>query len=253
MTTVPASLTLAPPAAQPAGAVRLDRGLWQVAGAGITHPWDAAAYLVLTPEPFLVDCGGPWSASAVRRCVAGTGTDPRCIRAVLATHRHADHVGAAATWTEEGVPVLVGAGDCDAVLAGDPVATTAGPLYGAAVAPAPCAALPPGPVTAGIEAVATPGHTPGSMCFLVTVSGRRVLLAGDTLWGGFAPGSDADLDAWAASLDRILALDVDAFSFGHGVRRLVDDDVPRRLREARERFGRFLDPWHAAPNLDVRY
>lgn len=250
---VPPAPSLPPPVAVPTGPVRLDRGLWQVAGDGITHPWDAAAYLVLTPAPFLVDCGGPWSAAAVRRCVAATGTDPRSIRAVLATHRHADHVGAAATWAEDGVPVLAGAADCEAVLSGDPVATTAGPLYGVTVEPAPCAALLPGTVTPGIEAVATPGHTPGSMSFVVTVSGRRVLLAGDTLWGGFAPGSDADLDAWAASLDRLQLLGVDAFSFGHGVRRLVDDDVPGRLLEARLRFGRYLDPWHAAPNLDVRH
>lgn len=245
--------TVAPPPAQPTRAVRLDRCLWQVAGPGITHPWDAAAYLVLTPEPYLVDCGGPWSAEAVRRTVAATGTDPRAVRAVLATHRHVDHVGAAASWAAAGVPVLVGEGDCDAVLTGDPVATTAATLYGVDVPPATCQAMSIGRIVPGIDAVATPGHTAGSCSFVVTVSGRRVLLAGDTLWGGYAPGSDVDLDAWRRSLELLETLDIAAFSFGHGIRHLVDDDVPRRLLEARLRFGRYVDPWHAAPNLDVRY
>jgi glyoxylase-like metal-dependent hydrolase (beta-lactamase superfamily II) len=39
---------------------------------------------------------------------------------------------------------------------------------------------------ARLEVLHTPGHTPGSVSVVAHVGDLRVLLAGDTLWGGFS-------------------------------------------------------------------
>jgi glyoxylase-like metal-dependent hydrolase (beta-lactamase superfamily II) len=71
-------------------------------------------------------------------------------------------------------------------------------------------ALPPGRVTelAGlrITALATPGHTADSMCFLVECGGERVVLTGDTILGRgttVVAWPDGDLGDYLASLELL--------------------------------------------------
>jgi glyoxylase-like metal-dependent hydrolase (beta-lactamase superfamily II) len=105
---------------------------------------------------------------------------------------------------------------------------------------------------AHLEILHTPGHTPGSACVVVTVDGRRVLLAADTLFGGFSPEIGSDAAAWRSSLDRLAGLDLDALSFGHGVSRLLDNPAGR-IAEARLRFASYFDPWFKPPRHTFRY
>lgn len=249
-----------PLAADPPGApVRLTEHLWQIAGAGITHPWDAAAYLVLDGDPVLVDCGSALGSAALHAHLRTLGVrHPADIAAVVATHGHFDHVGGAARLAAAGVPILVHHGDATALAGGDPVRTCAGPLYGQlfeAVTPEPLA---DGDViTAGgacLEILHTPGHTPGSVCVVAAIDQQRVLLAGDTLYGGFSPEIGSDADAWRDSLERLAdpRLALDALSFGHCVSRLLDDPAGR-IAEARLRFGTYFDPWFKPPRHTFRY
>lgn len=105
---------------------------------------------------------------------------------------------------------------------------------------------------ARLEVVHTPGHTPGSVCLVADVGGHRVLLAGDTLWGGFSDEIGSDAAAWRRSLQRLAELDIDALSFGHGISRLLDDPVGR-LAEAQARFATYFDPWFKPPKTQFRY
>jgi glyoxylase-like metal-dependent hydrolase (beta-lactamase superfamily II) len=232
----------------------LSEHLWQVAGAGITHPWDAAAYLVHAGEPILVDCGSPLGAAAMTGHLHRLGLAPGDVTAVIGTHGHFDHVGAAAELAAAGVAVLLHPADAAAVAAGDPVRTCAGPLYGEAFPPVVSAPLADGQTftagAAGIEILHTPGHTAGSVCVVVAVDGRRILLAADTLFGGFLAEIGSDAAAWRASLE--LLADLDALSFGHGVDRLLDDPAGR-IAEARLRFGSYFDPWFKPPRHPFRY
>lgn len=66
----------------------------------------------------------------------------------------------------------------------------------------------------GVEIIPTPGHSPGSVCYLVSGADGRYLFTGDTLfrnpdgrwWGGYIEGfhRPTDADTIAASL-RVLA------------------------------------------------
>lgn len=128
------------------------------------------------------------------------GTD---VIAVLTTHGHWDHVGAAATVADAlGVPIYIGAED-------------------AALAKLPDAlALEPGPMRVGdldLEIITTPGHTPGSRCIKV----EHLIFTGDTLFPGGpgATGSPAAFEQIMQSLDTRLFTQEDATMIlpGHGL------------------------------------
>ena len=68
----------------------------------------------------------------------------------------------------------------------------------------------------GVEVIPTPGHSPGSTCYLVNGAEGGYLFTGDTLifgdsgawWAGYIPGV-SDADALAASLRLLRTLDPD--------------------------------------------
>lgn len=68
----------------------------------------------------------------------------------------------------------------------------------------------------GVEVIPTPGHSPGSTCYLVDGADGSYLFTGDTMvfgdsgawWAGYLPGI-SDADALAASLRLLRTLDPD--------------------------------------------
>lgn len=230
------------------GPVHLHGDLWQVAGAGLTHDWDAAAYLWLGDGgPLLVDAGSGLGHRRLLEHLAFLDVVPAELTMVLATHGHFDHVAGVAALRDDGapdLPLLVAAPEDRWVAAGDPVRTAAKLLYDAAM---PALRVDGAPADAAPFAVLpTPGHSPGSVSYVVTTGGRRVLLAGDALWGGFHPLLGSDMDAWHASLAQMADAGADALGFGHGVTWLVED-TPAKLRLARAQLGVLYDPWFARP------
>lgn len=156
-------------------------------------------------EGWVVD-PGPADAGHLDRVAAAA--DP--LQGIVLTHSHYDHAEAA--------PAL-GArfGGVEAVLPGD----------GDRVGP--------------FAAIGTPGHSADSVCLLR----ERVLFTGDTVLGEgsvfVAPG-EGSLTAYLESLEKLLALDLDAICPGHGP---VVHDPAAKLREYRdhrlEREGRVLE------------
>ena len=165
-----------------------------------------------TGECVLVD-----PAYAVGELVELVGADGMTVTGALATHYHADHVGGSMMgYRIEGVRELL---DHVAVKVHVQEAEAAYVMKVTELSHGDLAVHEPGDVvTVGdirIDLVHTPGHTPGSQCFLV--DGR--LVSGDTLFlegcgRTDLPGSDSD--AMYESLQRLAKLPDDTLVFpGH--------------------------------------
>jgi|GEM_PF-1468345 len=87
-----------------------------------------------------------------------------------------------------------------------------------------------------LQAIHTPGHTPGSMSYIVYHPEGNALIAGDTLWGMYCAGMGSDLDAWHDSLVRLQELVVTEgirhVTFGHGPKGFVSEDPIEHIDKA---------------------
>jgi glyoxylase-like metal-dependent hydrolase (beta-lactamase superfamily II) len=112
------------------------------------------------------------------------------VRRVLQTHGHHDHIQAVPAMRAAGYEVGIGAGDADMLPGHDFVIEDDEVLDVGRLR---------------LRTIHTPGHTPGSTCFLV--EGSPVLLAGDTLFPG-GPGKTSgrggDFDTIIRSIDERL-------------------------------------------------
>lgn len=237
--------------------IKLIDGLWLVSGEKQTHPWDASAYLIPGPEPTLIDCGSNLGFPALTAQLAEHGYQPRDVRRILATHGHWDHVAAAAAiQAEGGAELLIHAADREGVETGDED-RTASFLYDKP--------FPPAQVTGELhdgdaidangirlQVIHTPGHSPGSVCFLADLPGLKLLIAADTLYGGFHPRIGSDIDAWRCSLDRLLGCEFDAITAGHMPPVLLFD-ARARVLEARQQLGAYFNPWFKPFHTEFRY
>jgi hydroxyacylglutathione hydrolase len=101
----------------------------------------------------------------------------------------------------------------------------------------------------GVHVVPTPGHTPGSTCYLVDGSEGRYLFTGDTLFlsdggewtAGYIPGI-SDAEALASSLDLIATLEPDvvissAFQGDSAVHGIDAGDWPGHVHQALHRLS----------------
>ncbi|MCX8007059.1 MAG: MBL fold metallo-hydrolase [Coriobacteriia bacterium] len=143
----------------------------------------------------------------------------RIVEAVVLTHGHFAHIGAAAAVAAQtGALLAVHELDADAITSAD---RNGGRIFGFEVeAPAADRRLVEGDAVeaAGVrlEVLHTPGHTPGSLCLLA----EGHLFSGDTLFAGSIgrtdfPGGDAR--AMSRSIARLAALPDDTVVHpGHG-------------------------------------
>ncbi len=150
----------------------------------------SVAYVIDTDdELILVDSGLESDCTALLQQIKYLQLDPARIKKVLLTHAHGDHVlGARYLSKLTGAQIYGGRGDVDVLRAGGPrealfstydmpdVRTHSTeidvPLSGGET------------IESGglaVEVIATPGHTPGSLCYLLEYDGQRVLFTGDTI------------------------------------------------------------------------
>lgn len=229
--------------------MKLLNNFFQVAGPALSHRFDATAYLLDGgKELLLIDCGTPEGYNDCISNIRKLGYNPADISFILGTHGHYDHVGAAALFKRDfGCKLYLHEADAQRVIDGDGLKTTASLLYGSSFPP--CAV--DGFLKDGdefkydnftLEVLHTPGHTPGSVCYILTIQGIRVLIAGDTIYGGFSIHIGSSEEQWRESLDKICSYHFDAMVIGHSNPVLLAD-ADARLRDARASFANYYNPW----------
>lgn len=133
---------------------------------------------------------------------------------VVETHNHWDHIGAIDEVRAAGYPVAIGKADADGVSEVDSTLVDGDVLKVGALA---------------INAISTPGHTPGSTCFELV--GHPVLFTGDTLFPG-GPGAThfpgGDFPTIMRSLDMLFERFSDETIVlpGHGNATLIGAERP---------------------------
>lgn len=136
------------------------------------------------------------------------------VRRVLTTHGHWDHIQAVTAVRNAGIEVGIAEADAamlpsyDFTIPDDDVVTVG---------------------TLRLRSIHTPGHTPGSTCFLL--EGHPVLLSGDTLF----PGGAGNTHTEGASFDQIIeSIDRRLFTLapetlvlpGHGLDTTIGSERP---------------------------
>ncbi|MDP7276699.1 MAG: MBL fold metallo-hydrolase [Planctomycetaceae bacterium] len=164
----------------------------------------SVAYVVETSEGLvLVDSGLEANCQSLLQQMKYLQLNPGRLKKILLTHAHGDHVlGAMYLQRLTGARIYAGRADSDILRSGGPpealFSTYDMPgiethstevdmeLEGGET-------IHSGDVR--IEVIGTPGHTPGSLCFLMERDGRRILFSGDTV-----QSISGDLGTYAAYL-----------------------------------------------------
>ncbi len=150
----------------------------------------AAVYVISTSEGLvLVDSGLEAEYDVLTKGMAQLGLDVSQVMMILLTHVHGDHsMGARRLQQQTGAKVFIGAGDAAPLRAGGPWEAIYSKFVMDKATAHPTTVdgeLVDGQVftlgNARMSCIATPGHTPGSFCFLLEMGSMTALFAGDTL------------------------------------------------------------------------
>jgi glyoxylase-like metal-dependent hydrolase (beta-lactamase superfamily II) len=152
----------------------------------------------------------------IRKC----GVDPQQIKYLLITHCHFDHTGGAAELKQRiGLDIVAHELDAPFVEAGDN-SVSAASWYGEKLKPFTVDRKLSGPreeILLGgrkIEAVHMPGHSPGSVVYLIESAGLRVVFAQD-VHGPIDSSLLSNYEDYQSSLKKLLAMEADILCEGH--------------------------------------
>ena len=168
------------------------------------------------------------------------------VAAILLTHAHLDHIwGVRRLQDELGVPVFMSPDDAPLLGYGAQMAAGTG-------LPAPDTEFRFTPASDGdilrfgkmaFKVIATPGHTPGGLCYLEESEG--LLFTGDTLFAGTIGRTDLPLGSYdeliASVMDKLMGLDGD-------IRILPGHGGPSTIGGERV-TNPFLEPWGDAEEI----
>lgn len=233
--------------------------LYMVAGERLTHGWDASAYLIAGDEPALIDCGSSEGYPLLKQNLKQLGYEPRDIRKVFLTHGHYDHVTGLVHLREDGAnpEVYIHTLDREQVETGDLILTSAF-LYDRPFPPVKIDhELHDGDVLKvgdyDLHVYHTPGHSPGCVSYGIEIDGVKILIAGDTLWGGYHPKVHSSLEDWERSLAKLEDLHFDALTHGHLCPPNLLYNATERIHEARLQFNVYFNPWFRPFHTKFQY
>ncbi len=165
----------------------------------------SAYLLVRRGEVAIVDAGNPGNEDEIAASLAAIGNGWDDVSHVILTHLHGDHVGSLG-------PVMTAAPAA--------IGYAGAPDIPSIPSPRPLTAVGDGDTVFGLEIIATPGHTAGSISVLDPVGG--LLVTGDALRGedggviGPSPRFTDDMDEANQSISKLAGFGFDTVVFGHG-------------------------------------
>ena len=216
-------------------------------------------YLLVSDTVVLIDTGMRGDGAAVLCAIRSLGRAPQDVSHILITHAHIDHTGSLAMLQRAtGATVVAPAAEVD-YIAGRRKTSSMGRTglggrlfqgmlyvmetwispYEPAAVDLPCRGGELLACAGGIQVVATPGHSIGSISFYAPRS--RCVFTGDALSGVADPGLPqqmgcADYAQALRSVGLLASLDVDVCCFGHGAPLKADAArVLQRLAQAATR------------------
>ncbi|MBI1310198.1 MBL fold metallo-hydrolase [bacterium] len=164
----------------------------------------SVAYVLETSDGLiLVDCGLRQSHELLLKQMQALHLNVADLKMILITHGHGDHyLGAMQLRELTGAKIYAGAGDSAVLRNAGPreAVFSTFPMDNVPIEPTVVDVELSGSETielgeAVIQVLATPGHTPGSTCYLVDWAGKTVLFSGDTIMT-----IDGDLGTYSAYL-----------------------------------------------------
>jgi glyoxylase-like metal-dependent hydrolase (beta-lactamase superfamily II) len=202
-------------------------------GFNLTHRLDSHVYLIDGGDDLvLIDAGFGPGQDEILELIRADGFEPSRISRILITHYHADHVGGAAglvattgaeLWAPTEAAGTIRVADADRI--GLTWAQSFG-FYPEEYRWEPCEVAHEfvdgeqiGVGELSLDAISTPGHCDGHYVFLLQGRQRSYLFASDLVfWGGaiiLQNVPDANLQLYAASMNRIAEREFDALLPGH--------------------------------------
>ena len=187
-------------------------------------------YLIVDETLTLVDSGLPWHPRGILNYIRAIGRRPDELKHILVTHSHPDHVGGTLSLVRKTRAAIVAhRSDTRPDRHNDlhlGYTTRLGPIP----VPIPLFARTSVDVLAedgdtlplhgGIRVIHTPGHTRGSVCFLLEES--KILFTGDTIFSDgnhisrSVPFPGYDRDDYIRSLKRLSEFEFEGVFGGHG-------------------------------------
>ncbi|RKX41874.1 MAG: hypothetical protein DRP33_04700 [Thermotogae bacterium] len=202
---------------------------------GLSHAFDSSVYVVSCDDQLvMIDTGAGCEPEKIVENIEKENLEIEKLKTVLLTHSHADHSGGAHFFSENfGCDVFVSylesdlVGTADERLLGLDVAKKSG-FYSFDYVFHPCKRvkqLSDGDVVRCgkhvFKAIHVPGHSPGSLCFLIDLPEGRALFSGDTVFYDGVVGllniDTCDLSSYRKSIRKLDGLDVDMLFPGHGI------------------------------------
>lgn len=201
--------------------MKVTQEVWQVGGGSLTDPEDAAIYLICFGEHgALIDAGTGKGHGGLISNIEKCGVASSQIEYLFLTHCHYDHTGGAVKVTEEFACKTI-AHELDAIyLEEGDSDVTAARWYGEVLEPLKVDHK----ITSSEEAFLignrsiksfhTPGHSPGSVVYLVESEGKRILF-GQDVHGPLDPCLLSNREDYIRSLKFLLSLEIDILCEGH--------------------------------------
>jgi hydroxyacylglutathione hydrolase len=222
--------------------MKLTQDLYMVGSGqiGLSHALDCHTYLLDTGAGLICfDAGAGREPERIIANIRADGLSERDVAYILLTHSHADHAGGASALKAlsggqiacseiEGRLLAEGSDEELGLLATKRSGVYPQDYVYAHIEPdrilQPEETLHLGRYT--LRTIQVPGHSPGSLCFLLDDGARRILIAGDTVFFGGTIGlgnwAGSDLAAYRQHIGRLAGLGVEILLPGHFLWTLVD-------------------------------